>query len=81
MLFEILEIGIPGKKLDSRPPNLGLFMMSFQVDDVEAMIAKCRQQGFEIISSPVVLKAGLQGEVRAATVIDPSGIMVELFER
>jgi len=83
LTMETLQIGMPAKSLApvARPPNMGLFMMSFQVDDVAAMMTTCRQQGVEVISGPVALQAGLQGKVRAVTVSSPNGIMIELFER
>jgi len=83
LTMETLKIGMPAKSLApvARPPNLGLFMMSFRVDDVAAMIATCRQQGIEVISGPVALKTGLQGRLRAITVNSPNGLMIELFER
>jgi catechol 2,3-dioxygenase-like lactoylglutathione lyase family enzyme len=83
LMIEFLQLSMKGKSLASiaRPPNLGLFMISFEVDDFLSLMETCKKEGISILSGPVELHAKLYGKMRAVTIEGPSGVMIELFER
>lgn len=83
LLVEILQFSVKGKSLASvaRPPNLGLFMISFEVNALFSLMETCKKEGISILSGPVDLHTKVHGKMRAITVEGPSGAMIELFER
>lgn len=83
MVLEFLNISLRGRSLvrSTRPPNLGIFQYSFEVEDLSVTIAKCREHGFVILSGPVDLETQRHGKLKAATVEGPVGVMIELFQR
>lgn len=80
---EILQLSVKGKSLAAiaRPPNLGLFMMSFEVDALSSLMETFNREGIAILSGPVELQTKVHGKMRAITVEAPGGTMIELFER
>jgi len=83
LIAEFLQLSVKGKSLASvaRPPNLGLFMISFEVDALLSLMETFKKEGISILSGPVELHTKVHGKMRAITVEGPSGVMVELFER
>lgn len=83
LLVEFLEFSLKGESLASiaRPPNLGLFMISFEVDNLSSLMETLAKGGIAILSTPIELHTKLHGKMRAVTVEGPSGVMLELFER
>jgi len=83
LVLEFLNISLKGKSLakTAQPPNLGIFQYSFEVDDLTATLEKCRQHDFPILSGPVDWETRRHGELKAATVEGPVGVMIELFQR
>jgi len=83
LMVEFLQLSVKGKSLSSvaRPPNLGLFMISFEVDALLSLMATLKKEGISILSGPVELHTKVHGHMRAITVEGPGGVMVELFER
>jgi len=83
LMIEFLQLSIEGKSLASvaRPPNLGIFMISFEVDNLLPLMETFRKEGISILSGPVELPTKVHGRMRAITVEGPSGVMIELFDR
>lgn len=82
LTMQLMELSMKGRSLASiaRPPNLGLFMISFEVDALSPFIETCKMEGVPILSGPMELHTKLHGKMRAMTVEGPSGEIVELFE-
>jgi len=83
MVLEFLNVSLRGKSLAqaARPPNLGIFQYSFEVDDLSAALGSCRERGFTVLSGPVDWETNRHGKLSAATVEGPVGVMIELFHR
>ena len=83
VMVEFLESSARGKPLAgrSRPPNRGIFALSFEVDNLSSTLADCARARVEILSKPLETTIPDRGKATAATVIGPSGVMVELFEK
>jgi len=83
LIAEFLQLSVKGKSLASvaRPPNLGIFMISFEVDNLLPLMETFRKEGISILSGPVELPTKVHGRMRAITVEGPSGVMIELFDR
>lgn len=82
-LVEFLEFSLKGKSLASvaKPPNLGIFMISFETDDISGLIEKFKEENIKIISGTVEMESGPEGEIKAITVEGPSKVMVEFLEK
>jgi len=82
LMMECMQLSIKGKSLVSvaRPPNLGLFMISFEVDDLSSLMETCKKEGVAILSGPMELHNQLHGKMRAIILESPNGVMIELFE-
>jgi len=82
-VVEFLQLSVKGKSLAriARPPNLGVFMLSFQVDNLDATLEALNQREYHILSGPIELGTKVHGKIRALTVEAPAGVMVELFEK
>ena len=82
-LVEFLEYSLKGKSLASvaKPPNLGVFMISFETDDLNGLIDKFKKEKITILSGPVERESGPQGKIKAITVEGPSKVMLEFFEK
>jgi len=83
LLLEFVQPSVKGKSpaAAARPPNLGLFMISFEVDNLASLTEKFEKEGITILSGPVELHTKVHGKMRAITVEGPGGAMIELFER
>jgi len=83
LLMELDEFSAKGKSLApvARPPNLGLFTMSFEVDNLASLMETFKKEGIAILSGPVELHTKLHGKMRAITVEGANGELIELFER
>lgn len=82
LLMEFLQLSIKGRSLASvaKPPNIGLFMLSFKVDDLTSLMRICKKEKIRILSGPVELYRERTGKMRALTVEGPGGTMIELFD-
>ena len=82
-LVECLEYSIKGKSLSdaARPANIGLYMISFETDDLSAQLDKITEEKFTILSGPVEIQDAIYGKIRSATVNGPSGMMIEIYEK
>jgi catechol 2,3-dioxygenase-like lactoylglutathione lyase family enzyme len=82
-VVEFLELSVKGKSLAAiaRPPNLGVFMLSFQVDNLDSTLEMVNERGYRVLSGPVHFSTPVHGKVRAVTVEAPAGVMVELFDK
>jgi len=81
--MECIQLSLDNKSLAqiARPPNLGLFMISFKVDNLSSLVETLKRNKVAILSGPVELHTRLRGKIRAITVEGPGGTMVELFEQ
>jgi catechol 2,3-dioxygenase-like lactoylglutathione lyase family enzyme len=80
---EIIQLSVKCKSLASivRPPHLGLFMISFEVENLSSLLHKLSKERIAVLSGPIEINTVLYGRTRAITVEGPAGVMIELFER
>lgn len=52
--------------------------LAFEVDDLDAVIKRVREEGVEVAKEPYTLKGGSR---RLAFIKDPNGIWIELIEK
>ena len=83
VIMEFVELSLKGKSLApvAKPPNLGLFMLSFEVDDLSSLMKTLQKEGITVLSGPVEWHTKSSGKMTAITVEGPGGVMVKLFER
>jgi catechol 2,3-dioxygenase-like lactoylglutathione lyase family enzyme len=76
-IVELLSLGVDsvdGGAPQAGTPARGVFLLSLQVD-VDAVLARLAELGFDL--TPLTMPT--PGGGRAATVVDPDGVMVELL--
>jgi len=81
-LLELLRYhGVSGTPVDAATANSGTAHVCFQVDDVDAIVARALAAGFGAVNPPVTPTAGRWVGGRSVYLIDPDGIRVELVQR
>ena len=79
--LELLEFGeVDRKPVTARPQDPGAMTLVLQVRDLDALLAKLKQEQVTVVTpgaQPLTLTSG-SGKVRAVTVKDPAGHFVEL---
>jgi len=80
---EFLEYSLKGKHLApvAKPPNLGIFSISFETDDLSGLMEKFKKEKVSIISGPVKMELAPHGQINTVIGEGPSKVMVEIFEK
>lgn len=80
--IQLLKVAMEGKPLAAiaRPPNLGVFMMSFEVDDLSQYIKRIGEVGVSILTGLVELHDKVHDRINAITTAGPNGELIQLFE-
>jgi catechol 2,3-dioxygenase-like lactoylglutathione lyase family enzyme len=80
---ELIHCSSPGKSLAAviGPASYGLFALSFETEDLNALLDGVRETGFQVLAGPVESKTMLHGPITAATVRGPNGVLLEFFSR
>lgn len=65
----------------ARPPASGMLQVGFAVDDLEATLARLAAFGAQPLAAPRELPDPLGRLRRAASVIDSTGLMIEVWQR
>jgi len=71
----------PGTGIAPRPPNRGIAAWSFPVRSLTTVLARARERGVTIQSTPVVIDDPRFGRVRIASLLAPNGLLVEVYEQ
>lgn len=82
-LLEFIEAKYQARTLgrEGRPPNYGIFMISFEDHDLESTLRKSELAGFPTSGQPVSYRDIRNGTVTAASINAPSGVLVHLFKK
>jgi len=75
------RLGLPNPGIAPRPPNRGMAMWSFPVRDMDEVLGRLEAAGIDLFAPPVEYTSPSLGHHEAVTVLDPSGFLVELFQR
>lgn len=82
MLFLDYQDGIfEQPSAPSRVPNRGLGMWTFETYDMDQVIKKAKEMGIEIIAENTVVTDSIIGEATFCTMLTPTGLLIELFQR
>lgn len=73
------EHEIPGLAAP-RPPNRGMAIWSYQVKDLDGILARAEAANVPVHSGPEIYTSPSLGSHRAATFLAPNGFMIEVFE-
>ncbi|NER22252.1 MAG: VOC family protein [Symploca sp. SIO1C2] len=78
--LEFIHCSVKGEYLSdvAKPPNLGLFAITFQTDDLSALIAKLQSHDIKIISGPVICSSNQE---KAILVEGPNRVNLQFFEQ
>ncbi|NEP13327.1 MAG: VOC family protein [Symploca sp. SIO2C1] len=77
--LEFIHCSVKGEYLSevAKPPNLGLFAIAFQTDDLAAVIEKFQNHGIKILSGPVTCSSNQE---KAIVVEGPNRVNLQFFE-
>ena len=64
-----------------RPPNRGMGSWTFQVTDLDKVMANAAKFKSTIVQAPVMLESPDLGKVRIATLLAPNGFLIEVFQK
>jgi lactoylglutathione lyase len=80
---ELLEHrGIDRHPVQGRPCDPGVSHMGFYVDDVDELVSRMAARGYRARSkAPVRIAAGPYADGRSCIMVDPDGMLVELFQK
>lgn len=81
-LLEFIHCSAEGRSLAeiAKPPNIGIFSLAFQTEQLDALKQKIEGTGFRTLSGPVELTVGSHQSRRVITIEGPNGSMLEFFE-
>jgi catechol 2,3-dioxygenase-like lactoylglutathione lyase family enzyme len=82
-LVEFLEYSLKGKSLApvAKPPNLGIFMISFETDDLSGLMEKFNEEKIKILTGPVEMELAPHGKIQTIIAEGPGKVMVEFYEK
>lgn len=83
LLIEFLKFSEKGKPLnrDAGMPDIGPYMMSFEVGSLEGIPERCAEADFPILAGPVASTTARHGKTRVLFVNGPDQVLVKLFEK
>lgn len=81
-ILTTLELSIKGTSLASlaKPPNVGLFMIILETDNLSSLMERMKKENITILSGPVELELLPYGKIRLIRIEGPSRINLEIFE-
>ena len=81
--LEFIQCSVKGQYLSdvAKPPNLGLFAIAFETDDLSALIETFQNHGNKILSGPVEISTSEGNQVRAIVVEGPNRVNLQFFEQ
>jgi glyoxylase I family protein len=79
---EFMEIKAPKGSVAeaAKPPNLGVYMITFRVDGLGQMLEKVKAAGYVVGAGPFEIERKLWGKVKMAVVKGPGGTLVGLYQ-
>lgn len=79
--IELVEfLNVEGRDLVARPTDIGPFMLSFGVEDVDRLFELFRQKDVPVICPPVEIEIPPYGRTRVMTAHDPGGLLLEFAQ-
>jgi catechol 2,3-dioxygenase-like lactoylglutathione lyase family enzyme len=76
--IELVEfLNVKGRDLVAKPTDIGPFMLSFCVKDVDELCELFRQKNVFVICPPMDIEIPPDGRTKVMTVQDPGGLMLE----
>jgi len=81
--IELIQLSVKGRPLSevARPPNLGIFMISFETDNLSSLLEKLKRENITVLSGPIELVLQPYGKIRLIEIEGPSKVRIELFEK
>lgn len=71
---------IPSKAASYGPPSRGFVMWSFRTKDIDAVFARAKAAGTEIMQPPTEMTSPFLANRRVLLLRDPSGFPIEIFQ-
>jgi catechol 2,3-dioxygenase-like lactoylglutathione lyase family enzyme len=80
---EFMEIRAPKGSVGevAKPPNLGVYQITFKVDNLGEALDKVSAAGYGVFAGPTVIERKLWGRVKMTVVNGPGGTLVGLYQK
>jgi hypothetical protein len=75
-----VEFSVKGKPVAARPPDLGLFMVSYRVGSLSGVLQETTRLGYRILMDQLEYPDLQRGRQKAAVIEGPGRVMVQVFE-
>ncbi|HKC30035.1 MAG TPA: VOC family protein [Jatrophihabitans sp.] len=80
-VLELIEYVTPrGEQIDPQNNRIAAGHLAFEVDDMDATVARLRELGARFVSDPVQITAGINKGGRTVYLYDPDGVTLELLQ-
>lgn len=81
--IELIQLSVKGKFLSNfaKPPNIGIFMISFETDNLSVLLEKFKEAEIPLFCNPIELELLPYGKIRLIEIEGPSKVRIEFFER
>ena len=78
---ELIQCTIKGSYLDARPPNIGLFALSWEVESISNIIKIIKNNSYPPPGPSIEIKFGPHGRIRIVTAKGPNKVLFQFFEK
>lgn len=80
LIVDYLNIDAIDNGVAPRLPNRGIGMWTFQVKDLQKVLANASKFGSTIVNTATAITLPAYGKANVATILAPNGYMIEVFE-
>jgi hypothetical protein len=78
---ELIQCSIRGKYINAHPPQIGLFALSWETDNLNELIEKIKVKGYPSPGPVAEMEFGIHGKVRMTTAEGPNKVLFQFFEK
>ena len=79
--IELVEfLNVRGRELVAKPADIGPYMFSFCIEDIDKLFELFRQKNVSVICPPMYIEIPPNGSTKVMTVYDPGGLMLEFVQ-
>lgn len=81
-ITECLEYSLKGVPMTdiAKPENVGVFSVAYETENVDSLVKLAAENGFVTLRGPVHASVLPYGDIKAAQISGPSGMLVEVYQ-
>lgn len=78
---ELIQCTIKGNYLLAKPPDIGLFALSWEVESLSDLTQRIKEKNYPTPGPPIEFHFGPHGRIRMVTAEGPNKVLFQYFER